>query len=96
MQRCNKILRTHAQATSLSSTAVESAQTRLRTLELPSALNTRLTAMAKPAETEPVPEAELLAYGITPEFREFIRSLTYSTFRDFPQDALPAATQACT
>ena len=85
-----------AQATTLSSTAVESAQTRLRTLELPHALNARLGALAKPAEPEPVPESELLAYGVTAEFREFIRSLTYSTFRDFPQDALPADTQART
>ncbi|KAK9843405.1 hypothetical protein WJX81_000637 [Elliptochloris bilobata] len=77
------------QATTLSSTA----QSRLRTLELPSGLNARLGALAKPAEAEPVPESELLAYGITAEFREFIRSLTYSTFRDFPQDALPASSQ---
>ena len=32
---------------------------------------------------------ELLQYSITPDFKEFVRSLTYSTFRDFPLDQLP-------
>ena len=89
-----EVLHAGAQATTLSSTAVESAQSRLRTLELPSALNARLGALTNPAEAEAIPESELLAYGVTAELREFIRSLTYSTFRDFPQDALPADTQA--
>ncbi len=83
-----------AQASTLSSTAVESAQSRLRTLELPGGLNARLGALGRPAEAGPAAEGELAAFGITPDFREFIRSLTYSTFRDFPQDALPAGAEA--
>lgn len=32
---------------------------------------------------------ELEQYGITSDFKDFVRSLTYSTFRDFPLDQLP-------
>lgn len=38
---------------------------------------------------------ELLDYAITPDFKEFIRSLTYSTFRDFPLDQLPPMDKNC-
>ena len=30
----------------------------------------------------------LCRYGITPDFKDFVRSLTYSTFRDFPSEEL--------
>lgn len=33
--------------------------------------------------------AEMAAFGVTPELLDFVRSLTYSTFRDFPVDSLP-------
>jgi len=36
---------------------------------------------------------ELERYGITSDFKDFIRSLTYSTFRDFPLDQLPEMRQ---
>jgi hypothetical protein len=35
-----------------------------------------------------VSEEELEAYGITPDFLDFIRSLNYATMRDFPTDHL--------
>lgn len=41
---------------------------------------------AGPGTKEPEPSQEELAlYAITPDFRDFVRSLTYSTFRDFPE-----------
>ena len=40
----------------------------------------------------------LCRYGITPDFKDFVRSLTYSTFRDFPTEELeePAKDAAVT
>ena len=32
-------------------------------------------------------------YGVTDELVDFVRSLTYSTFRDFPTDTLPPPPQ---
>eukprot|EP00879_Flechtneria_rotunda_P012178 GHRR01012719.1.p2 GENE.GHRR01012719.1~~GHRR01012719.1.p2 ORF type:complete len:151 (+),score=74.90 GHRR01012719.1:179-631(+) len=32
--------------------------------------------------------ADPLQYGITPELQQFVRSLTYSTFSDYPLDSL--------
>lgn len=32
---------------------------------------------------------DLEKFAITADFKEFVRSLTYSTFRDFPLDQLP-------
>ncbi len=73
------------QASSMSKEAAESAQHRLRGLDAP-----YVQALA-PKEPEKPSAAILAQYGITPEFMDFVRSLTYSTFRDFPADALPAA-----
>jgi len=95
LERACRVPARPAQASTLSSTAVESAQSRLRTLELPGSLHARLGALGRPAEAGPAAdEGELAAFGITADFREFIRSLTYATFRDFPQDALPAGAEA--
>lgn len=38
-------------------------------------------------------EADLQKYGITLNFLEFVRSLTYSTFRDFPLEQIPTDNQ---
>ncbi|KAI3429723.1 hypothetical protein D9Q98_010039 [Chlorella vulgaris] len=47
---------------------------------------------AGPATQNALPQAELEAFGITPEFGEFVRTLNYSAFRDFPTERLlPAA-----
>ena len=69
----------------MSKEAAESAQHRLRGLDAP-----YVHALA-PKEPEKPSAAVLSQYGITPEFMDFVRSLTYSTFRDFPPDALPVA-----
>ena len=69
----------------MSKEAAESAQHRLRGLDAP-----YVQALA-PKEPEKPSAAVLAQYGITPEFMDFVRSLTYSTFRDFPADALPQA-----
>ena len=69
----------------MSKEAAESAQHRLRGLDAP-----YVHALA-PKEPEKPSAAVLSQHGITPEFMDFVRSLTYSTFRDFPPDALPAA-----
>ena len=73
------------QASSMSKEAAESAQHRLRGLDAP-----YVQALA-PKEPEKPSAAVLAQYGITLEFMDFVRSLTYSTFRDFPADALPTA-----
>ena len=69
----------------MSKEAAESAQHRLRGLDAP-----YVQALA-PKEPEKPSAAMLTQYGITSEFMDFVRSLTYSTFRDFPADALPTA-----
>jgi hypothetical protein len=38
---------------------------------------------------QPPTDADLEAYGITPDFRDFIRSLNYSVFRDYPAPPSP-------
>lgn len=38
------------------------------------------------AHLQPPSQNELISYGISPEFIEFIRSLNYNTFRDFSSD----------
>lgn len=58
---------------------------------LPPALHTPYDAESPPSKSE------LTEYSITPEFMEFVRSLTYSTFRDFQHGdtaASPPATSA--
>ena len=69
----------------MSKEAAESAQHRLRGLDAP-----YVQALA-PKEPERPSAAVLTQYGIIPEVMDFVRSLTYSTFRDFPADALPTA-----
>jgi hypothetical protein len=41
-------------------------------------------------------ETELISYGITPQFIEFIRSLNYNTFRDFSAGTAASPTDAPT
>lgn len=68
----------------MSKEAAESAQHRLRSLDAPHFL------LGPPKEPEKPSPADLCRYGITQEFMDFVRSLTYSTFREFPADALSA------
>lgn len=56
--------------------------------KLPPALHTPYDADTPP------PAAELLEYGITSDFKEFVRSLTYSTFRDFQHEEEAASASA--
>ena len=77
------------QATQLSNAAAEQASQRLKGLQLADGLQSRL----QPATEAGPSEAEQLEYAITPHFREFIRSLTYSTFRDFPADNVAVSEQ---
>eukprot|EP00884_Botryococcus_braunii_P008624 jgi/Botrbrau1/17763/Bobra.0127s0020.1 len=87
---------------SATTAAAEQATARLQNIKLPDSINTgvstlnatltnTLNRVAAPGggpggkDPEPTPE-ELAAYGITPDFRDFVRSLTYSTFRDFPEE----------
>ena len=73
------------QASSMSKEAAESAQHRLLSLDGPH------LSLGTPKEPEKPSPVVLEKYGITSEFLDFVRSLTYSTFRDFPADELPAA-----
>ncbi|KAL4450215.1 hypothetical protein ABPG77_010884 [Micractinium sp. CCAP 211/92] len=41
--------------------------------------------------TAPTSDEELTAYGVTPDFAEFVRTLNYSMFRDFPAEHLLSA-----
>ncbi|KAK9833157.1 hypothetical protein WJX74_008715 [Apatococcus lobatus] len=54
--------------------------------KLPPALHTPYDADTPPSQSE------LSEYGITAEFMEFVRSLTYSTFRDFQHGDTGSAT----
>lgn len=74
------------QATSLSKEAAESATHKLRSLET---FQPKLGSLGKQAAQPQPSAAELQEFGITDEFLDFVRSLTYSTFREFPADALP-------
>ncbi|PSC74256.1 BSD domain containing [Micractinium conductrix] len=48
---------------------------------------------AGPGAPEPPSSTELEAYGITPDYAEFVRTLNYSTFRDFPAEHLLPASE---
>lgn len=74
------------QAGTLSKATAEHAQAKLMDLQLTESLN---SAFQREQEAGPS-EEELLKFSITVDFRDFVRSLTYSTFRDFPlADAIP-------
>ena len=83
----------HAQASTLSTAAAESAQHKLRSLDGFKPPLASLGSLGKPAEPERPAPADLAMYGVTDELLDFVRSLTYSTFRDFPTDGLPPPTQ---
>lgn len=75
-----------SQAGSLSDQAAE----RLKGLQLNDALQKQVNALqqrSRGAEDSLPSQGQLQAYGITSDFQGFVRSLTYSTFRDFPQTA---------
>lgn len=80
------------QASSLSNAAAESATQRLRSIE---GFQPKMGSLGKQAEQNKPSPAELTEFGITDEFLDFVRSLTYSTFRDFPADALPSPSKVC-
>ncbi|EFN60126.1 hypothetical protein CHLNCDRAFT_133492 [Chlorella variabilis] len=48
---------------------------------------------AGPPKQVPPSPAELDAFGITPDFAEFVRTINYSTFRDFPAEHLLPASE---
>ena len=81
-----------AQASTLSNAAAESASQRLRSIE---GFQPKMGSLGKQAEEKMPSPPELAEFGITDEFLDFVRSLTYSTFRDFPADALPSPTKVC-
>ncbi len=82
-----------SQASTLSNAAAESAQHKLRSLDGFKPPLASLGSLGKPAEPERPAPADLALYGVTEELLDFVRSLTYSTFRDFPADTLPPPPQ---
>ena len=72
-----------SQAGSLSEHATE----RFKGLQFPEALQKQVEALQpKGQSSQQAPsQQQLEAYAITPDFQAFVRSLTYSTFREFPQ-----------
>ena len=72
-----------SQAGTLSDQAAE----RLKGLQLNEAIQKQVNALQQRNRTDEgvgPSQEQLEAYGITPDFQAYVRSLTYSTFRDFP------------
>ena len=82
------------QASSLSTAAAESAQHKLRALDSFKA-PLGAAALGKAEEPDMPAPAELAMFGVTHELLDFVRSLTYSTFRDFPTETLAPPVQVC-
>lgn len=85
------------QAGQASSAAAEQATERFRGLQLTEALQKQLNALQQNTQNREgsAPSKEQLeAYGISSDFQSFVRSLTYSTFRDFPQEPADARSSA--
>ena len=83
------------QASTFGKATAEQAQQKLKDLHLTEQLD-KLAATHHQQQNQgkgPTP-AELRQYGITPEFKDFVRSLTYSTFRDYPVDQLEVTQSA--
>lgn len=67
--------------------AAAQAQQRLKELHIAEQLD-KLAASSHQQQEEAPSLSELRLYGITSDFKDFVRSLTYSTFRDFPVEEL--------
>ncbi|KAK9792696.1 hypothetical protein WJX73_003915 [Symbiochloris irregularis] len=65
----------------------EQASERIKSLHLQEAVQKHVDAFQQQRNSEKAgpSQEQLEAYAITPDFQAFVRSLTYSTFRDFPQ-----------
>ncbi|DBA74162.1 hypothetical protein WJX77_005562 [Trebouxia sp. C0004] len=85
------------QASSFGKATAEQAQQRLKDLHLSEHLDKLAATQHQQLEQGNTPSlSELRQYGITPEFKDFVRSLTYSTFRDYPMHELDMAESAST
>lgn len=77
------------QASTFGKATAEQAQQRLKDLHLTEHLDKLAASHHEQQDQGKGPSlAELRQYGITPEFKDVVRSLTYSTFRDYPVDEL--------
>lgn len=85
------------QASTYGKATAEQAQQRLKDLHLTEQLDKLAASHHQQQGKAQGPSlAELREYGITPEFKDFVRSLTYSTFRDYPTEELVIASPAST
>lgn len=85
------------QASTFGKATAEQAQQRLKDLHLSEHLDKLAATHHQQQEQGKGPSlSELRQYGITPEFQDFVRSLTYSTFRDYPVDELDISESAST
>lgn len=77
------------QASTFGKATAEQAQQRLKDLHLSEHLD-KLAATHHQQQEQSKGSSllELRQYGITLEFKDFVRSLTYSTFRDYPMEEL--------
>lgn len=93
LQENTKVLAERAQA--MSNPITEQARQKLAELHineslvtLEERLNDLNSKISTEAQKEEISQEELLAFGITPDYQDFVRSLNYSTFRDFPEEHL--------
>lgn len=85
------------QASTFGKATAEQAQQRLKDLHLSEHLDKLAATQHQQQEQGKAPSlSELRQYGITPEFKDFVTSLTYSTFRDYPMDELDMTESAST
>lgn len=85
------------QASTFGKATAEQAQQRLKDLHLSEHLDKLAATQHEQQEQRNSPSlSELRQYGITPEFKDFVRSLTYSTFRDYPVEELDMAESVST
>lgn len=85
------------QASTYGKATAEQAQQKLKDLHLSEQLDKLAASHHQQQGKEQGPSlSELRQYGITPEFKDFVRSLTYSTFRDYPTEELDMASSVST
>ena len=85
------------QASTFGKATAEQAQQKLKDLHLTEHLDKLAASHHQQQAQDSGPSlSELRQYGITPEFKEFVTSLTYSTFRDYPTDELDTSEAAST